>query len=54
MGYLLPMRRQALPLLRRRQVGMVLRERLRVDAGLRTLRGFELPRVLSAGAVRRR
>jgi hypothetical protein len=40
--------------LRCRQVGMVLRQRLCVDWGLRALRCLELPRVLSVGAVRRR
>jgi hypothetical protein len=54
LGHVLPVRCQALPLLRCGQVGVVLRQRLLVDAGLRALLGVELPRVLSAAAVRRR
>lgn len=43
----LAVRRQALPLLRRRQeMGVVLRQRLRVDQRLRSVLGVELPRVL--------
>ena len=44
---LLTVRRQELPLLRRRQVGVVLRHRLRVDQRLRGLLRFQLPRVLA-------
>lgn len=45
---LLTMRREAVPLLRRRKMGMVLRQRLRLDQRLRRLRSVQLSRVLGA------
>jgi hypothetical protein len=52
--HLLSVRRQELPLLRYRQVGVVLRQRLRLDQRLRGLLGFQLSRVLAAWRRMRR
>jgi hypothetical protein len=49
---MLAVRRQGLPLLRSGQMGVVLRQRLRLDQRLRELLRFQLPRVLKR--VRRR
>ena len=48
--HVLPVRREAVAVLRARPVGMVLRQRLRVDAGLCALLRAEL-QLLSYGAV---